>query len=186
MVLRSRLTGGGGTRRCCARFFASVGGVFAGSLLISAVSEAVLRNLIAAATLLFAMFNAWGRRLIIAPESARRHAWAAGATAGMTSTLAHVGGPPIVVYLMSTGLDARTFVGTSAVVYGAINLLKIPGYVFADVVDLDLIASTMWAWALIPVGVVFGRVMVDHINRTWFERVTLALLSAGALILLVT
>lgn len=50
---------------------------------------------------------------------------------------------------MAAGLDPRTFVGTSAVFFAAINVLKIPGYVFADLVDIDLVGSTAWALVMI-------------------------------------
>lgn len=166
--------------------FSALLGIGVGSLVISSVSEPALRTLIALATLGFAAVYMWSRTLRIRPEHMRRFAVPAGATAGLTSTLAHLGGPPIVVYLMSAGVDPRTFVGTSAAFFAAVNLLKVPGYLYAGLLDADLIVSTMWAWALIPVGVVLGRLMVDRINRTWFERITLLLLAGGAVILLLT
>ncbi|MEA2001087.1 MAG: hypothetical protein U9N84_04260 [Actinomycetota bacterium] len=49
-----------------------------------------------------------------------------------------------------------------------------------------MIAETWWTWLAIPVGVIVGRSAVDRINRLWFDRMTMALLVAGALILLVT
>ena len=165
---------------------AAMGGILVGSLLISVVSEPVCRNIIAILMLLFAAFYTWSRRVGIPPQSLARYAWPAGWTAGITSTLAHLGGPPIVAYLMAAGLDPRTFVGTSAVFFAAINVLKIPGYVFADLVDIDLVGSTAWAWVMIPIGVLLGRTMIDRINQAWFERLTLALLTVGAMVLLLT
>jgi hypothetical protein len=165
---------------------AALGGIALGSLLISAISEPVLRRLIGVAMLIFAGGYALTQRLSIPPLALRRLAWVAGSTAGFTSTIAHLGGPPIVAYLISARLDPRTFVGTSAAFFALINILKIPGYAFAGLFDLPLILSTIWAWVLIPVGVMTGRLLVDRIERTWFERVTLLLLSLGAILLLVT
>lgn len=165
---------------------AGVGGIVVGSLVISSVSEAVLQNIIAIAMLGYVAFYVWSRRLVLSPETVRPYAWPAGAMSGLTSTLAHLGGPPIIAYLMARRPDPRAFVATAAALFAAFNILKIPGYVYAGLLDLDLIASTAWAWTLIPVGVVLGRMMIDRINRTWFERVTLGLLAAGALMLLVT
>jgi hypothetical protein len=99
--------------------------------------------------------------------------------------LAHLGGPPIFAYLMTTKLNPRRFVATSAILFATINLLKVPGYFYADLFDAELIGRTAWTWLLIPVGVLAGRLLVDRINRVWFERLTVAFLAIGALVLLV-
>lgn len=165
---------------------AAIVGIAAGSVVIASVDEATLRRVIAVAMLLFVVAYAGVRRLQIAPERVPRYAWVAGSSAGLTSTLAHLGGPPIVAYLLTAGVAPRTFIGTSAAFFAAINLLKVPGYAVAGLLDGELIVSTAWAWLLLPVGVVAGRLLVDRIDRTWFERATLALLAAGSLVLLVT
>jgi uncharacterized membrane protein YfcA len=165
---------------------AALVGIAAGSVVVASVSEATLRDLIAAAMLLFVGAFVWIRCVPIPRERVHNLGWAAGATAGLTSTLAHLGGPPIIVYLMSAGLDPRRLVATSVAFFAAINLLKVPGYFFAGLFDWPLIVSTLWAWLLIPVGVLLGRIMVDRINRDTFDRVALVLLAAGALVLLAT
>lgn len=165
---------------------AAIAGIAAGSVVIAAVDETTLRRIIAVVMLLFVIAYAGVRRLQIAPDRVSRYAWVAGGTAGLTSTLAHLGGPPIVAYLLTAGVGPRTFVGTSAAFFTTINLLKVPGYALAGLLDGELIVSTAWAWLLLPVGVVIGRILVDRIDRTWFERATLALLAAGSLVLLVT
>jgi uncharacterized membrane protein YfcA len=164
---------------------ASLIGIAAGSLVISAVSETVLRRIIALAMLAFALFYVTSRSIRLDPSKSNRYAWPAGAASGLVSTLAHLGGPPIFVYLMTTNLNPRRFVATSAVLFATINLLKVPGYFLAGLFDGELILSTIWAWAMIPIGVLAGRALVGKINRDRFERVTVLLLTAGAVLLLV-
>lgn len=159
-------------------------GILVGSLIISAVDEATLRRIIAVAMLAFAIFYVASRSIQLDPSKQARNAWPAGAVSGLVSTLAHLGGPPIFVYLMTTNLSPRRFVATSAFLFATINLLKVPGYFAAGLFDGELIFSTMWTWVMIPVGVLVGRALVDRINRQWFERVTVVLLAAGALVLL--
>lgn len=164
---------------------AALAGIAAGSLLVSAISAAALRNVIAVLTLLFvAGFAAMRWRVEPRRRGGVRWGAAAGATAGLTSTLAHLGGPPIIAYLMANRLEPRPMVATSVAFFAAINLLKVPGYALAGVFDAELIVASLWAWALIPVGVVLGRRMVDRIDRNRFELVTLVLLAAGAVLLL--
>lgn len=161
-------------------------GIAVGTLVVSSISEEWLQRLIAVALLVFAAFYARGRRVQLSRRLQRPWAMAAGSSAGFTSTLAHSGGPPIVVYLMTASLDPVRFVGTSVAFFAAVNLIKVPGYFYADLFDGELIVSTMPAWLLIPVGVVLGRLLVGRIDRAVFERVTLVLLVIGSLVLLVT
>lgn len=164
---------------------AALAGILIGTLVVVWVDEATLRTIIAVATLGFAVVYGWIRRLVIPPARLARYGSVAGATAGLTSTLAHLGGPPIVVYLMAARVPPRTFVATSVAFFAVVNLIKVPSYAFAGLFDADLIKSTMIVWLLIPVGVWLGRLMVDRIDRAAFERVTLVLLAAGAVLLLV-
>lgn len=159
-------------------------GIVIGSYVISAIDEDALRRIIAIAMLAFAVFYAVSRSIRLDPSKQQRNAWPAGIVSGLASTLAHLGGPPVFVYLMTTDLSPRRLVATSAVLFASINLLKVPGYFAAGLFDGDLIVSTAWTWVMIPVGVFAGRALVGRINREWFERVTVGLLAAGALVLL--
>ena len=165
---------------------AAVVGIAFGSLVLSALSETVLRNVIAVATLLFVVAFAWLRRGGTPPLRASSLGVVAGATSGLTSTLAHIGGPPIVMYLMSVRLSPVRLVATSVAFFAVVNLLKVPGYLVAGLFDPELIVSTAWVWPLIPGGVWLGRRMVGRIDRDRFDRITLVLLAAGAVVLLVT
>lgn len=165
---------------------ASLLGIAVGSVVISVVSETVLRRVIAVAMLGFVMFYIKSRSIRLDPEKSDRYVWPAGATSGLISTLAHLGGPPVFVYLMTTNLSPRRFVATSAVLFATINLLKVPGYFLAGLFNGELIVSTMWTWVMIPVGVLVGRALVDKINRDKFEKVTVVLLGVGAVLLLVS
>lgn len=165
---------------------ASLVGIAVGSVVISVVSETVLRRVIAVAMLGFVMFYIKSRSIRLDPEKSDRYVWPAGATSGLISTLAHLGGPPVFVYLMTTNLNPRRFVATSAVLFATINLLKVPGYFLAGLFNGELIVSTMWTWVMIPVGVLVGRALVDKINRDKFEKVTVVLLGVGAVLLLVS
>lgn len=165
---------------------AALAGIAAGTFLIATVSADTLRTLIAVATLLFVAGYAWLRRATVASEPLPALGLVAGGVAGLTSTVAHLGGPPVVAYLMTTRLDPGRLVATSVAFFAAINLLKVPGYFLAGLFDVELIASTIWAWLSIPAGVILGRAMIDRIDRSTFDRVTLLLLTAGSVILLAT
>lgn len=161
-------------------------GIAIGTAVISAIDETWLQRLIAVSMLGFAVLYFRGRRLRFTSQAERSWAVAAGSMAGFTSTVAHAGGPPLVVYLLMAGLAPATFVATSVAFFAVVNLIKVPGYFYAGLFDGELILATAWTWLLIPVGVALGRMLVDRIDRGRFEVVTVILLIGGALVLLVT
>lgn len=163
----------------------AVVGIAAGTLVVTSISEEWLQRLIAVSMLAFAAAYVASSGIRLTSGTRRPWALAAGTMAGFTSAVAHAGGPPIVVYLMTAGLEPRRFVATSVAFFATINLIKVPGYLVAGLFDGALIRSTMWAWLLIPVGVGLGRLLVDRIDRTRFERITVALLVVGSIVLLV-
>lgn len=164
---------------------AAVVGIVAGTFVISHISEVALRRLIAVALLLFAIVYMKQRGVRIPQQHRKQWAIVAGTTAGFTSSVAHAGGPPIIVYLMGVGLEPKRFVGTTVGLFAMINILKVPGYLLTGLIDGHLILSTIWGWPMIPVGVVLGRSLVDRVDRVVFERITMVLLVAGALALLI-
>lgn len=163
----------------------AVVGIALGSTVVGNISEPALRNLIAIAMLVFAAYYLLTRTQVAAHLAVNR-AWPAGLVAGLTSALAHLGGPPILAYLLTTDLSPRRFVATSAALFTAINLLKVPAYLLAGLLDQEMIASTWYTWLAIPFGVLVGRALVGRLDRALFDRITTTLLVAGALVLLVT
>jgi uncharacterized membrane protein YfcA len=161
-------------------------GILAASFVISSISEPVLRRIIAVAMLGFVAFNLSTKNPRSGAARAQRYAWPAGLISGVTSTLAHLGGPPIITYLVTTDLKPRRLVATSAGLFAAMNLLKVPAYLFAGLFDADLVGQVWWTWLAIPIGVATGRALVNRIDRAAFDRLTTALLIGGALMLLVT
>ena len=164
---------------------ASTVGIIIGSTILGSISEPALRNLIAIAMLVFAVYYLITKTQIAANLSMTR-AWPAGFVGGLSSSLAHLGGPPILAYLLTTDLPPRKFVATSAALFTITNLLKVPAYFFAGLFDGELIASVWYAWLAIPLGTIVGRALVGRLNREMFDRITTTLLIAGAIVLLVT
>jgi uncharacterized membrane protein YfcA len=106
-----------------------------------------------------------------------------GAVAGITSALAHSGGPPVAVYLLLRRADPVPFVATSALVFAIINLIKVPAYVSAGMFDVQLQLQLLWAVPIVPVGVVVGRWLVERIDRRRFHVVSVVLLGCSGIYL---
>ena len=163
-------------------------GVLIASVFLGSVSERGLQLALVAFTLSFVVFRLAEpairrRRPIAAPGTA--WAAAAGAAAGVTSTVAHVGGPPVAVYLLASRVEPRPFVATNAALFFLINWLKVPGYLSAGVLDIDLISGLAPVAVLILPGIFIGRWFVTVVRPEIFDRFILASLIAGAVLLLV-
>ena len=163
-------------------------GVVVASLFLQSVSERGLQIMLAVFTLSFVIYR------LAEPGIRRRRSFgapgpgwaaAAGAAAGITSTVAHVGGPPVAVYLLASKVEPRPFVATNAALFFLINWMKVPGYLSAGVFDLDLTLKVAPLAILIFPGIVIGRWFVTVVRAEVFDRFILASLLAGALLLLV-
>jgi hypothetical protein len=111
---------------------------------------------------------------------------AAGFTSGVTSTIAHSGGPPVVVYLLASRTPPITYVATTAVFFGIVNWLKVPGYIAAGLVDFTLLTRLAPFALLTFPGALAGRFLVERVSKVVFDRIVIGLLIVGAVYLLVS
>jgi uncharacterized protein len=152
-------------------------GVAAGTLLLTSLPGPVLRLGLAAFTLLVVAYRYAGdviRRLRYQPRD--WHGPAAGTLTGLASALFNIGGPPFNAYMLLQQLAPRTFVATTAIFFGLLNVVKVPGFLAARVIDLPLLASMWPAFVLIPIGSLAGRALVVRINPHLFNGLVAALL----------
>jgi uncharacterized membrane protein YfcA len=98
-------------------------------LLATYLPDSMVRLLVGVIGLTF-VANAWLGRM---PVKARRpSAWSGafwGGVSGFTSTLVQAGSPPFQVHMLPQKLPKLTFVGTNAIFFAVINLLKLAPYV---------------------------------------------------------
>jgi uncharacterized membrane protein YfcA len=110
--------------------------------------------------------------------------WFWAGLSGVTSFVAHAGGPPLLVYLLPQRLDKAVFVGTSLVFFASMNYAKILPYLWLGLFDLRNLAASL---VLIPVGVAgtyFGVWLQKRLNAAIFYRVVyLLLLVSGSKLL---
>jgi uncharacterized protein len=90
-----------------------------------------------------------------------------GSVSGFTSFISHAGGPPFQVYVMPQGLAPRVFAGTSAILFAAINLLKVPPYFFLGLFDR---ANLVAAASLMPLTIASAFAGVWLVRRVSAER----------------
>jgi uncharacterized membrane protein YfcA len=157
-------------------------GIVLGTLAMGALPDNAVKACIGAIAVLF-MFD----RLLGLRDRLRLHgepgAIAGGiwsALSGLTSTLAHAGGPPILVYLMGRKLPKENFVATSAVFFAVINAAKILPYLWLGLFKHETLVLAAVLAPLAPLGVWLGlHVMRKVPERTFFLAATLMLGASG-------
>ncbi|MGH6787298.1 MAG: sulfite exporter TauE/SafE family protein [Novosphingobium sp.] len=140
-------------------------GVALGTLYAAAVDEARLLLALGAITLCFGLYRLWlerGGRVVAASSSPGWVGSLFGIATGVTSQIAHAGGPPFQMWVAPRRLPHLRFVGTSTMVFAAINWMKVPSYLALGALDRQVLTA---AAALIPLAVVSTLVAVRIIRR---------------------
>jgi hypothetical protein len=99
-----------------------------------------------------------------------------GVLSGFTSTLAHAGGAPVSVYLLPQHLSRQLFVGTTVIVFAAINWMKVPSYIWLDLYHVGNLLTVAVLAPLTFIGVRLGIYLNRHFTDRWFNRVVYAVL----------
>ncbi len=144
-------------------------GILVGYLLAAKVSDAAIVLAVGLISVGFALRRMMsdGRK----PAVATRANWSAGSLwgflCGFTSMVAHAGGPPFQIYVMPQKLKPAVFVGTGAVFFAAMNLVKLVPYLaLGQLNGQNLLASA----ALLPFAVAATFAGVWLVRRVPPER----------------
>jgi uncharacterized membrane protein YfcA len=145
-------------------------GVGLGWLFAASVSSAAVLAAVGAISILFGLYRLWaerGGRLI---ASSRSPAWVGslfGIATGLTSQIAHAGGPPFQMWVMPRRLPRDVFIGTTAIFFAILNWIKVPAYVALGQFTR---ANFMATLALLPIALIGSLAGVWLVRRVSVER----------------
>ena len=153
-------------------------GVALGAVTFRYIDESWLRLALGTIALAFVAYR-YARRAQFAP--ARRSIpkglfWSA--MSGLTSTIAHAGGPPLSVYLLPQRLDKAVLVGTSVVFFAVINFVKLVPYTWLGLFDERNLATSLVLAPLAPVGIGLGVWLMRRLSEEVFYRICYSLVLA--------
>jgi len=159
-------------------------GIGLGYLLFRFLDHRAIAIVMAAITLIFAgLWFAGGGTVTNRPRSVPK-ALAAGLTSGMTTMVAHSGGPPLAMYLLPLGLGKDIYAGTTSLFFTVGNATKAVPW-------LLLVKPTGNVWALmaicllaVPSGVWLGWRLHGRLDQRQLYRACYSLLIVTALKLL--
>lgn len=160
-------------------------GTLIGTLLFRTLSADALRLFLGALAIGFVLWRLRQREASAAPAKpsvVKGTFW--GTLAGLTSFIAHAGGPPISVYLLPLRLAPSALVGTVAVTFAALNWSKVLPYWWLGLFSQQNLLTSV---ALAPVGlggVALGVWLHRRIREALFYGLVYAfLLMTGAKLL---
>jgi uncharacterized membrane protein YfcA len=155
-------------------------GIGAGWAFSARVSADAVLAMVGGISILFGAWRLWLERRGSVPAS---HApgWVGtllGIAAGFTSHVAHAGAPPFQLWVMPMKLPRDILVGTTAIFFAIINVLKLPGYWALGQFDGSALPT---AAALAPVAIastVAGVWLVRRVPHEPFEKAIYLLMIA--------
>ncbi|HAD09759.1 MAG TPA: hypothetical protein DCF62_09775 [Porticoccaceae bacterium] len=88
-----------------------------------------------------------------------------GTIAGFTSFGIHAGGPPMSIYLLPQQMEKRLLMGTFAVFFAIVNLVKLIPYAWLGQFDSTNLFTAAVLVPLAPVGVRLGYFFLHRISE---------------------
>ena len=166
----------------------SVLGITLGGLAFGMLSVNMIRLIVGLIAVLFAL-NKWfdlsgraTRLLALRPRPpGRLFGMTCGFFSGLTSTLAHAGGPPFAVYIYSLKLDKTLIVATSAAFFCIGNYVKLIPYFFLGQLNTANLSTSLLFSPLAPLGVWLGLWLHKRISEQSFFQVSYVLLFLSGL-----
>ncbi|MDK2761828.1 MAG: sulfite exporter TauE/SafE family protein [Sphingopyxis sp.] len=145
-------------------------GVLGGWYYAERVREAQLMAALGAITLSFGLYRLWIERggRIVAPS--RSPGWVGtlfGMFMGVTSQIAHAGGPPFQMWVTPRKLPHLTFIGTGAILFAIVNWIKVPAYIALGAFTGDVLVAAL---LLMPVAIGSTLLSIGWMKRTQSRR----------------
>jgi uncharacterized membrane protein YfcA len=138
-------------------------GVCLAWLLAAHVSDAHVRLAVGLIALGFVTNHWLGRQPVVPAHPAVPRGMFWGCVSGFTSMLCQAGGPPFQVYVLPQRLEKMTFVGTMAIFFASINVMKVIPYFALSQFSSAGFATSI---ALMPLAV------ATNFLGIWLVRVT--------------
>lgn len=160
-------------------------GTLLGTLTFSLLTVNAIKLLLGLIAIGFVLYrlSLGGPAAAPAPRSVAK-GWFWGALSGLTSFIAHAGGPPLSVYVLPLRLPPSVLVGTVAYLFAAINWSKVLPYWWLGLFSAQNLATSA---ALVPAGlagVALGVWLHRRVSERLFYRLLYAfLLATGAKLL---
>ncbi len=157
---------------------ASAAGMPLGLVVLTVVSDSVLRLIIGCVVVVLATVIASGIRIT---RGARAVNLLSGFTSGILSTSTGTNGPPLVLGLRARGLSAQEFRSTISLLFAVSGTVSLVLFITVGRVDGDTLSGAAIGYPFVALGWFAGDRIAPRVNERFFGRLVVALLYASAL-----
>jgi uncharacterized membrane protein YfcA len=144
-------------------------GMLLGYLFFSVITPKILSLSIGIFTLLFLIQSLVMSRLNL--QEVKPFPWLGrlmGGVSGFTSFIAHIGGPPITIYMLREKVAPMVYTSTLGIFFTVINFGKLLPYAYLDLLNFNQLATSILLLPLVPVGVYLGFYLAEKISAKWY------------------
>lgn len=146
-------------------------GIVIANLLIDVIKTDDLRIIIALICIVFAIKNILFKHLELHMLNNKIGAYIMSALSGISSTLVHAGGPPLIIYFTAIGLAPTKFVATAAIFFAIMNLVKLIGFISLGFLTPELVLTALMFIPLAFVGHWLGIKINNNIDKQLFLKI---------------
>ena len=160
-------------------------GIAIGFFVLRDLDRHAIEIVMAVVTLTFAIL--WfrgGAADLGATAFAGRGRYLAGGAAGVTTMVAHSGGPPLAMYLLPLGLPKQIYAGTTSLFFTVGNLVKVGPWLVIGQPSRTLLTMMALGVPVVVAGVWTGWRLHQRLDQAQLYRACYALLFVTALKLL--
>ena len=144
-------------------------GMLMGYLFFSVITPQLLSFSIGIFTLLFLIQSLMLSRLKL--KEAKPSLWLGrlmGGLSGFTSFVAHIGGPPITIYMLRERVSPMVYTSTLGIFFTTMNFGKLVPYAQLNLLNLNQLATSILLLPCVPVGVYLGFYLAKKISAKWY------------------
>ncbi|QWE17620.1 sulfite exporter TauE/SafE family protein [Polynucleobacter sp. AP-Nino-20-G2] len=144
-------------------------GMLLGCLFFSLITPKILSLSIGIFTLLFLIQNLVISRLNM--QEAKPYPWLGrlmGCASGFTAFVAHIGGPPITIYMLREKVSPIVYTSTLGIFFTLLNFGKVLPYAHLNLLNFSQLATSILFLPLVPIGVYLGFYLAKRISAKWY------------------
>lgn len=125
------------------------------------------------------------RLMLLAAKRPRIVANTSGVLAGITTAVGNIAGPVLSIYFLLLKIDKYKFVGTTAVFFTVVNLIKVPIYYQLAMFNSQYLWSFLLTAPFVFVGAIYGGRFLKWIPQRVFNQTILFFTGLGGVVLVI-
>ena len=171
-------------RRVALIFAGSIFGIPLGAYLLTSLDPSTIKLVIAILIIPLAISLLLGRSYRFKHDTLGHVV--AGFISGALVASTSIGGPPVILFLLSQDLDKERFIGTLNAYFISLGLVTIGTYSFLGMITVDILKQVGIFLPALVLGFYAGTKATHRISAALFRKLAVSLILVSALAIIVT